>query len=372
MIYVWLPLVFVLGAAVGSFVNVCVYRLPYERSLFWPGSRCGKCYQAIRWYDNLPLVSYWLLRGRCRVCGAPFSIRYFLIELFTGLGFCLVFYLVVILNVLHLQFGPGHYWEHAFGLVPWQGWVVFGHYAALFSFLLVVSLCDLDDMEIPLSATVTGALVGILSATLFAWPFPEEPSAHASRNTLRLPMARPNVLGHGPPPPPGLYAWPVWYQDGQPPPQLPPGSWKLGLLTGLAGAAAGMLLVRGVRFVFTWGRGIEGLGLGDADLMMMAGAFIGWQPVVVSFFLAAFPALFFGLAQLLRKGDQRLPFGPALAIGVLLAVFLWPEIGPRFWPFFSDGLMLAFLVGAGSIILLVLALLFRLLRGVPVDPAETG
>jgi leader peptidase (prepilin peptidase)/N-methyltransferase len=372
MIYLWLPLVFVLGAAVGSFINVCVYRLPYERSLFWPGSRCGRCYQRIRWYDNLPLVSYWLLRGRCRVCGAPFSIRYFLVELCTGLGFCGVFYLLIIQNVWRLQFGPYHFELH-YGVVPLRGWAVFGHYAVLLSFLLVVSLCDLDDMEIPLSVTATGTIVGLLSATLFAWPFPlsDRLDIHPTPPTTRPPAL--SLMGHGPPPQPmGLYAWPVWYQDGQLPPGLPPGSSKLGLLTGLAGAAAGMLLVRGVRFVFTWGRGIEGLGLGDADLMMMAGAFIGWQPVVVGFFLAAFPALFFGLAQLVRKGDQRLPFGPALAIGVLLALFLWPSIGPNFWPFFSDRLMLALLGGVGSFILLIMAVMFRLLRGVPVDPAEAG
>src|SRR5436305_5414 len=77
---------FVVGAAVGSFVNVCVARLPYERSLIWPGSRCLSCCQPVRLYDNVPLVSYWVLRGRCRSCGARFSARYFLVELFCGLA----------------------------------------------------------------------------------------------------------------------------------------------------------------------------------------------------------------------------------------------------------------------------------------------
>ena len=63
-VYVWLFLVFVLGAIVGSFVNVCVARLPLEKSILWPGSRCGSCLQRVRWYDNLPLLSYWLLRGQ--------------------------------------------------------------------------------------------------------------------------------------------------------------------------------------------------------------------------------------------------------------------------------------------------------------------
>jgi len=63
---------FILGLIVGSFLNVAVARLPLEKSLIWPGSRCGVCQQRVRWYDNLPLVSYVWLRGRCRTCGASF------------------------------------------------------------------------------------------------------------------------------------------------------------------------------------------------------------------------------------------------------------------------------------------------------------
>ena len=66
--------VFVIGAIVGSFLNVCVARLPFEKSILWPGSRCGRCFQPIRCYDNIPLLGYWLLRGRCRTCGQPFSV----------------------------------------------------------------------------------------------------------------------------------------------------------------------------------------------------------------------------------------------------------------------------------------------------------
>src|SRR5579872_4961937 len=90
--------VFAVGAAVGSFLNVCVYRIPYERSFLWPGSRCGSCLQPIRWYDNLPLLSYWILRGRCRSCGARFSIRYFFVELLTALAFAGLYYLEVYRN----------------------------------------------------------------------------------------------------------------------------------------------------------------------------------------------------------------------------------------------------------------------------------
>src|SRR5262249_3251442 len=77
---IWVSL---LGASPGSFLNVCISRIPYEKSIVWPSSRCGNCLKAIRWYDNLPLLSYWLRRGRCRHCGARFSARYFLMELFS-------------------------------------------------------------------------------------------------------------------------------------------------------------------------------------------------------------------------------------------------------------------------------------------------
>ncbi len=351
MIYLWLPFVFALGAGVGSFVNVCVYRLPYERSLFWPGSRCGKCFQRIRWYDNLPLVSYWVLRGRCRRCGASFSIRYFLVELFTALAFIGMFYGEIVRNIFHLPFLEAHQFDLEAGWVPWRAWAVFLHYAVLFTFLLIASLCDLDDMEIPLNLTVTGTLVGLVLATAFAWPYPNE----------FLPR-----MGRGQAPPSGLYPWPVWYPL---PAGLPAGSWQLGIVTGLAGAAAGMAVLRGVRAAFSWGRGLEGMGLGDADLMMMAGAFVGWQPVLLAFFVSAFPALFFGAVQLVRKGDQRLPFGPSLAAGVLLTVFFWPSLGSHFWVLFSEPLFLLLMAGVGATLLLVVGLLLRLLRGVP---AETG
>src|SRR5205809_5731572 len=84
---------FVLGTIVGSLLNVCVHRLPLEKSIIWPGSRCSHCLQPIRWYDNIPLLSYLLLRGRCRACGTSYSARYFLIELLTGLSFVGLFYL---------------------------------------------------------------------------------------------------------------------------------------------------------------------------------------------------------------------------------------------------------------------------------------
>src|SRR5262245_56779955 len=89
---------FVFGAMFGSLLNVVVARVPYEKSVLCPGSSCGKCFQPIRWYDNIPLVSYWVLRGRCRTCKARFSIQYFLVELFVALAFVSIFVIEIVRN----------------------------------------------------------------------------------------------------------------------------------------------------------------------------------------------------------------------------------------------------------------------------------
>src|SRR5438477_1500533 len=99
MVYYWLAVVFILGTVVGSFLNVCIARMPLEKSVIWPGSRCSSCLQPIRWYDNLPLISFLWLRGRCRTCGEHFSPRYVIVELVAALGFVGLYYLEIIVNV---------------------------------------------------------------------------------------------------------------------------------------------------------------------------------------------------------------------------------------------------------------------------------
>jgi leader peptidase (prepilin peptidase) / N-methyltransferase len=75
------------GAVIGSFLNVCIYRLPIGRSVVWPGSACGSCGHMLAWYENVPLVSYLVLRGRCRACRSPISLRYPMVELLTAVMF---------------------------------------------------------------------------------------------------------------------------------------------------------------------------------------------------------------------------------------------------------------------------------------------
>jgi leader peptidase (prepilin peptidase) / N-methyltransferase len=385
LLLVWVGVVFVLGAVVGSGLNVCIVRIPYEKSILWPGSHCCNCFQRVRWYDNVPLLSYWVLRGRCRTCGVAFSMRYFLIELFTGLVFVGLFYLDVILNLHDIktfrQNGAG--WFIGFGVIPLQAWLFWGGHALLASFLIVMTFTDLDHMEIPLSIPVTGTLVGLVLAMCFPWPWPNDlPEPRLPRGPFLqlLQLARPGgevVLGFQP--------WPLWRPD-QLPSWLAPGSWQLGLATGLAGVLAGIVILRGVRFLFGLGRGIEGMGLGDADLMMMAGAFLGWQPVVIAFFVSVFPALLFGVAWHIIQRKKRpmppppnevdneknlpqqaepvpFPFGPSLALGTLLTLFGWRWIGPHFQILFFQPIMLLTIAGMGAFFLLLTSFLMRVMRG---------
>jgi len=317
MLSVWLALVFLVGACVGGFLNVCIYRLPYEKSLVWPGWRCAFCYQRVRWLDALPLLGYGLRRGRCRCCGTRFPLRYWLVEMLTGLCFAGLFYLVVVKNVHRLDLLSQARAAIAAGDIPWGAWAVFLRDAVLVCFLLVASFIELDHHEIPLPVTTVGTVVGLMGAIAWPWPWPDSAPAVA--------VPRPGLGGVGlglfaNAPPPGLYAWPPWDPL---PAWLPPHSWQLGLATGLAGVLAGMLLLRAVRFVFGLGRGKEGLGVGDADLMMMAGAFLGWQPVVIAFFVSVFPAMLVGVTQMVVRGDQELAFGPSLSLGIVMTMLGW-------------------------------------------------
>ena len=135
-----------------------------------------------------------------------------------------------------------------------------------------------------------------------------------------------------------------------------------------------MLTLRGVRFLFGLGRGKEGLGIGDADVMMMAGSFLGWQPTLVAFFVGVFAALFFGVAQLVRKGDQALAFAPALAVGVMTTLLTWPAISrnPSFLYLFSEAWILGALAGAGAVFLLLASFLLRIIRGSEPPQPEPG
>ena len=127
------------GAVIGSFLNVCIYRLPRHESIVWPGSHCPSCAAPIAWYDNIPIVSFLWLYGRCRRCGASISTRYPLVEVLNAAGY------VIILATFGLN------WTTVL-------------YAILFSALLVVTGTDLTHKIIPNVVTVPGIILGLLGA----------------------------------------------------------------------------------------------------------------------------------------------------------------------------------------------------------------
>jgi leader peptidase (prepilin peptidase) / N-methyltransferase len=168
----------------------------------------------------------------------------------------------------------------------------------------------------------------------------------------------------------GVYPWPVW--GPLPEPLAPGGNWQTGLATGLVGAMVGTFFLRCVGFLFSAGLGREALGLGDADLMMMAGAFLGWQIVVVSFFLSVLPAAVFGVTLLVLHRDRSLPFGPSLALAVLVTMLGWHWLaspGLRLVFFWWQALLI--LVVFGLVFLVLMSLILRLVQA-PLPPPTDG
>ncbi len=139
--------VFILGLLIGSFINVCIYRLPRKESIVFPPSNCPSCKQPIQFYDNIPLLSFLFLRGRCRSCRTPISWRYPLVELIHGMGY---------LFILH-QFGL------SFAALI---------YALFFSALMVVTFIDLSHQIVPDVITLPGMVLGLLAASTVLPPGP--------------------------------------------------------------------------------------------------------------------------------------------------------------------------------------------------------
>jgi len=129
----------ILGAMVGSFLNVCIYRLPKEESIIWPRSHCPTCKKMIRFYDNIPLISYLLLRGRCRYCKGPISLQYPLVEGITALSSLF----------LIIKFGPS---------------LSYLFYFAFVAALIAITVIDLYHQIIPDGISLPGIGVGLLAS----------------------------------------------------------------------------------------------------------------------------------------------------------------------------------------------------------------
>lgn len=309
-----LGVIFVVGAIVGSFLNVCVYRLPWQKSLLWPGSRCPVCLAAIRWYDNIPIVSWLVLGGRCRDCDARFSARYMVVEAFTGAVFAGLLWAEVVHAVRHV--GPVGLGQLCFEYV---------YHVALVCLLIVATLIDLDWQIIPDSVTVPGMVIGLAGA--FAVP-----AVYPAAVRLEWPVAG------------WLAAHPHWQA----------------LWTSVVGLLVGGAIVWVVRYFGSLALSKEAMGSGDVTLLAMIGSFLGWEAAVIVFFVAPFFGLLAGVVQWIAHRDSVIPYGPYLSMAAALVVVAWVPIWNGVGPMFALGWLLAGLFGAGIALLVVLLLAWRL------------
>ncbi len=345
---------FAFGACVGSFLNVCIYRLPRSGlSVSRPRrSFCPSCGTAIRPRDNIPLVSWLWLRGRCIACRSPISSRYFLVELFTAVVFV--------------------YLADRFLLPPGSGSpALFAVLAALVSALIVASFIDLELRIIPDAITIRGMMVAPLLAVLVPELHPEAGKAllgrwlrgFFDRLTATLPF---QLVG------PGLWALAVvagvvgfalglfgylLYQRWVRPsasnrlkdgilgavllgtcaviftlgllhPEWVLAPWFQSFWAAIAGMLVGSTLLLSVGVLGSKIFRKPAMGFGDVKLMGLLGAFAGWVGVIAGFFLACFLGSVVGIVVLLRSRSRYIPFGPFLAVGSL-AWMLWPSAFQR-------------------------------------------
>ncbi|MGH9671245.1 MAG: prepilin peptidase [Terriglobales bacterium] len=237
--------IFLFGLAFGSFLNVCIHRLPQGLSVVRPRSACPRCHAPIRARDNIPVLSWLLLSGRCRDCKAPISPRYVFVELLTGLIFLACW----------LTFGPT-LWTLKF---------------CVFGFLLLgLIFTDAETKLLPDALTLPGMVLGVLFSLLV----PVDGLAARLMPWLGMRSA-----------------------------ELP---WRmLSLGDALLGAAVGASFIYGAGAIYLRARGIEGMGFGDVKLMAMVGAFLGPTLTVFTLFSASLVGSLAGLSAILLVWIKR-------------------------------------------------------------------
>src|SRR5438270_750864 len=172
----YIPFLFVLGACVGSFLNVVVWRLPRDESLITPPSHCPRCNKPIKWYDNLPVIGWIALGGRCRFCREPISVRYPIVEALTGVLFAFYYCMFFIADI-----GPCVYRGNAddamlFYHAPMtfaEHWPIYAADMVMIAGLLAASLIDAELFHIPISIPWWVALVGLIAHAAYdrsGWP----------------------------------------------------------------------------------------------------------------------------------------------------------------------------------------------------------
>jgi leader peptidase (prepilin peptidase)/N-methyltransferase len=251
--------IFIFGSIIGSFLNVCIHRMPKSESVVWPSSHCPKCNKRIPAYDNIPFLSYILLGGRCRFCKQKISLRYPLVELLTAL------LLLALFNRSGLTYD-------------------FFFYMVLLCALIVATFIDIKHRIIPDEISIGGMLLGLIlsgirGVNLSPFSFSIKP-LFSSFTGL--------IVG--------------------------------GCIIYLSGFLFDLVYFKLLKRPPIQGE-TESMGGGDVKLLAMIGAFLGWQKAILTFFLAPFLGIVIGIINLLTKKDHTIPYGPFLSMAALISLF---------------------------------------------------
>jgi leader peptidase (prepilin peptidase)/N-methyltransferase len=250
-----------LGLCFGSFLNVCIYRLPRDKSVVTPRSACPHCGSLIPLYHNIPVLSWLILHGRCRSCKQPISPRYLIVELLTAFLFL--------------------------GCYAQFGWTLETFKCIVLGYLLLgLIFTDAETRLLPDAMTLTGLAFGI--AFSFAVPV-NDLASRIMPGLVSLPLR--NEL-----------SWRVW-----------------SLADSLLGAAVGASFLYGAAAIYLRARGVEGMGFGDIKLMGMIGAFLGTKLTVLTIFAASLAGSLFGLSTVLVVWIKRTRRNTARGIAANLA-----------------------------------------------------
>ena len=239
--------VFALGLCFGSFLNVCIYRLPRGKSVVAPRSACPHCGNLIPLYHNLPVLSWLILRGKCRSCKQPISPRYLVIELLTGLLFL--------------------------GCYAHFGWTLAALKCDVLGYLLLgLIFTDAETKLLPDAMTLPGLALGIGFSLLV----PVNDLASRIMPGMVSPVMSSEI------------SWRLW-----------------SLADSLLGAAVGASFLYGAAAIYLRARGVEGMGFGDVKLMAMIGAFLGTKLTVLTIFASSLAGSLFGLSTVLAVWMKR-------------------------------------------------------------------
>ncbi len=252
----------IFGLVIGSFLNVVILRLPQGISISTPRSHCPQCKRLIPWYDNVPILSYVILRGHCRRCGKKISARYPFIEALSG----------VVSVLLYFKFG----WS-----VEWAIYLAFS------ATMIVLAFIDLDHRILPDPITLNGIWLGVLVSVYLA-----QPSPLVARLLRTAGLEITNAL-------------------------------VIALVASLIGALVGGGLLWGVAEAYLRLRGIEGMGFGDVKMMAAVGAFLGAPLALLTIMIGSLLGSVIGLIFIRFGGKTRqyeLPFGTFLAAAAIVSV----------------------------------------------------